>query len=336
MDFWSRAREVLEKGQRVFLALVVENSRHSPGTEGARLLVSEGGQAWGTIGGGIMELRLLERAREVLRRDEFGPQIQTLHHRKSGPGDKSGMICAGSQTNLYLVCRPERDAQSLHSLSEALDQGLSATVVIDAQGLRLLREPPDLSIPQRELRREGGSWEYREQLLNRRRIAIIGGGHCALALSRLMQTLSYEVFVFDHRPEVETLRQNVYSRRIEIIEDYAQAGPRIEHPRLTAVVVMTAAFPSDVRALLGLAGLPFPFIGLMGSAAKLAEIFLQLQQLGVPRERLSNLHAPVGLEIGSSTPEEIAVSVAAQLLKEASARHPAQPAKPSGDSHPPS
>ena len=313
--FWTRVLQLIEDGQKVFLAMVAENTRHSPGTQGARLLVSEEGETAGTIGGGIMELRLLEYANGVLHQREFQPRLQTLHHRKTGPGEKSGMICAGSQTNLYALCHPCRDRPTVRRLALLLEEGRSGTLTINPAGLQIREEPPDLSRPQRELQREGESWEYREELLNRKRIAILGGGHCALALSRAMQQLGYEVQVFDDRPEVETLRQNTFARRIDIVEDYAQAGPRIEYPELTAVVVMTAAFPSDMRALAGLAGMPFPFTGLLGSAAKLGEIFRQLERQGVRSGGLSNLHAPVGLPIGSNTPQEIAVSVAAHILQ---------------------
>ncbi len=322
--YWTRVLHLLEDGQRVFLALVADNTRHSPGTQGARLLVSEKGETAGTIGGGIMELRLLEEARQVLRQADFPPQIRTLHHRKTGPGEKSGMICAGSQTNLLLVCLPSRDSKAVRQMVELLNGGQAGTLIIDPAGLHFRQEPPDLSRPQRELRRKGDAWEYREELLNRKRIAIVGGGHCGLALSRLMRQLGYDVQVFDDRPEVETLQQNTFAHRIEIVGDYAQAGARIQHPELTAVVVMTAAFPSDVRALTGLAGIPFPFTGLMGSAAKLGEIFRQLQEQGVQRSEIANLHAPVGLLIDSKTPEEIAVSTAAQILQVRSETPPIQ------------
>jgi xanthine dehydrogenase accessory factor len=79
---------------------------------------------------------------------------------------------------------------------------------------------------------------------------------------------------------------------------------------------MTTDFASDIRALLGIVFLPFPFISVMGSRAKIATIFGQLQQAGVSESLLSCLYAPVGLPIGSHTPEEIAISIAAQILQE--------------------
>ncbi len=109
LDFWRDVAGRLAAGESVFLALVAENTRHSPGTAGARMLLSSNGERAGTIGGGIMEYQLLERAAEILRGGELEPEIRTLHHQRAAAGELSGMICAGSQTNLYLLCRPERD-----------------------------------------------------------------------------------------------------------------------------------------------------------------------------------------------------------------------------------
>jgi xanthine dehydrogenase accessory factor len=174
----------------------------------------------------------------------------------------------------------------------------------------------NLAQPQIQLTQELGTWRYEEQLLNRNRIAIIGGGHCSLALSRVMHQLDYDVLVFETRHEVSTLTQNIYARSVKIVEDYQAVGTVIPFPQLTCVVVMTTDFTSDIRALLGVVSFPFPFIGLMGSRAKIATIFEQLQQSGVSKSLLSRLYAPVGLPINSHTPEEIAIAIAAQILQE--------------------
>ncbi|MFQ5630218.1 MAG: XdhC family protein, partial [bacterium] len=88
------------------------------------------------------------------------------------------------------------------------------------------------------------------------------------------------------------------------------------YPELTVVVVMTSKNSSDVRGLLGVVKKSFPFIGVMGSQAKIAQIFKDLQAAGIAKNLLSRIFAPVGLQINSHTPEEIAISIAAQILKE--------------------
>ena len=314
--FWQTLVRQLQKERQVFLALVTEHTKGSPGTTGAKMLVCENGEIFGTIGGGIMECKLIERAKEILKQKNFLPEIQTLYHRPSAEGQKSGLICGGNQTNLYYLCHPQTDKQTLEKVVSFLEKDLSGSLYIQPEGMSVQEKAVILTQPQIKLTQELGKWVYEEQLLNRNRIAIIGGGHCSLALSRVMQQLGYEVLVFETRQKVASLIQNTYARSIKIVADYQEAGVLIPFPQLTFVVVMTTDFASDVRALLGVLSLPCPFIGVMGSSAKIAQICQQLRQADVSENVLSRLYAPVGLSIGSHTPEEIAISVAAQIIQE--------------------
>ncbi len=315
LEFWRTLASRLEAGEKVFLALVAGNTRHSPGTAGARLLLSEAGERAGTIGGGIMEHKLLARAAEVLRGGDLVPEIQTLHHRRSASGERSGMICAGSQTNVYVLCRPESELEAVRRLASRLENGRSGTLAIDSRGLRVTDAEPDLARPQVALERDSdGGWRYVEQLLNRRRLAILGGGHCAAALAHAMNRLGYDVFVYETREGVAGA-ELTRDARVRVIGDFRQAGALVDYPELTWVVVMTTDFPSDVKALAGVLDRPFRFVGVMGAPAKLEEIRSRLEALGFSRAAIDRIQAPVGLPIPSHTPEEIAISVAAQILE---------------------
>jgi len=313
--FWTTLASYLRGGQKVFIALVAEHTTHSPGTTGARMIVAEDGTIAGTIGGGIMEYNLVKRARTLLEDGEFAPELQTLHHREKGEGEKSGMICAGRQTNLYYLCYPERDTDAVEEAARAQGKGLSGEMHISEEGMGFNAGPPVVDQPQILLVQQSGAWRYVEQLLNQKRIAIMGGGHCALALSRMMQGLGYDVFVFDTRSDVATVQQNTFARSVTIVPDLREAGAQVGYPELTDVVVMTTDFPSDVHSLLGVVALPFPFVGMMGSPAKITRIYKELQKAGVSKEALAKIHMPVGLPIHSNTPEEIAISVAAQIIQ---------------------
>lgn len=314
--FWPIAASLLKKGEHVFLALVADHTRHSPGTAGAKLMVAKNMDPVGTVGGGIMEYELLKRAHDILDKGSFQPEIQTLIHQKSSPGDKSGMICAGKQTNLYILCRPEKDSHTVMKIAKLIEKDKPAVLTINSSGLQVRECPPGTTQPSIRLSNEKSGWRYDEQLLNFNRTAIIGGGHCSLALSRVMKNLGYEVFVYDVRENVFTVKENVYATSIRTVEDYRDAGPLVTYPELTNVIVMTTDVKSDVRGLLGVLTSPFPFIGVMGSQAKIAEIFRQLKKTGISEDQLSRLTAPAGIPIGSNTPEEIAISVAAQILQQ--------------------
>lgn len=314
-EFWGLVTRCLEAGERVFLALVVENTRHSPGTAGARLLLSETGQRAGTVGGGVMEYKLLDRAGRILCNGDFTPEIQTLHHSKTAAGDRSGMICAGSQTNLYVLCRPESDLETVRRVASLIKDGMSGRLSIGPRGMAVEAREPDLSRPGATLERgDEEDWYYVEELINRRRLAILGGGHCALALAGIMRRLGYDVFVFETREQVVGPDLYAAARSVRIVDDFRQAGPLVDFPELTLLVVMTTDFPSDVRALSGALDRPFRFIGVMGAPAKIEKILGSLEHEGFSPAELERIQAPVGLPIPSHTPEEIAISVAAQIL----------------------
>lgn len=314
-SFWESVRERLDDDGRVFVALVVEHSVHSPGTTGARMAVFADGSTMGTIGGGAMELEIVRAARADFVGAGQPPGLRKLYHRKGGDGEKSGLICGGFQTNLYVTLRREEHLDVVNAIVEAAVNDHAEVLEISPEGLRIVpRAAAGVSV-QHELREIEGRWLYRESARNLSRVAIMGGGHCGLALSYLMHRLGYHVSIYDTRPRVPTMLENDFADEKHIVDDFAEAAALIRWPRETSVVVMTTELASDVRALLGAAALPFPFVGVMGSRAKIAAIRKALAEAGIGRAFFDNFVAPVGLPIGSNTPDEIAISVAGQLLQ---------------------
>ena len=317
LAFWRSAEQHLAEGTPVSVAFVAHHTAHSPGTTGAKLLVPTDGSSTGTIGGGIMEADVVRMGRQWALEGIARIEAHTLLHRKTGPGEKSGMICAGSQTNLYACWTAD---QHLSLVRRALE-------LIAADGPAILHLSPDNA--QIELPTGGGElehtsfegtdsdWRYREQLLNTRRLAIMGGGHCSLALCRVMQMMGYAITVFDTRPGVSTLEANIFASRIIVTDHYSDRMAELPYPELTPVIVMTSATGTDVEAVRAVNPLPVPWIGVMGSEAKIAVIRNQLDETSGTPIDTSRLRAPVGIPIPSRTPEEIAISIAGQIIAEA-------------------
>ena len=313
--YWKKVLSLLNKGQNVFIAMVVDHTIHSPGTTGAKLLVTENKEMMGTIGGGIMEFTLVNRAYNILNNGNFTPEIQSLDHKKTGTNEQSGMICAGKQTNLYYVCEPEKDGEIVDKIVQNLIEGQSAIVSISPEGMSLHKQEFKNHDSQYSFTQSDNHWCYKEQLKNYNRIAILGGGHCSLALSRVMKNIGYDVFVFETHGNISKLGENNFADTTNILDDFKDAASQLSLPENTHVVVMTTDVPNDVRGLLGLLDFPFPFIGVMGSVNKISEIKKRLHAENISDQQLSRIVAPVGLAMVSNTPEEIAISVAAQLLQ---------------------
>jgi len=316
--FWRAVLARLDAGTPLFVALVVANTRGSPGTLGARLLIDADGNTLGTIGGGIMEANLIRAARDGLRAGKDAPpSLERLEHRnKPGTAHPSGLICAGEQTNLNCWLKPDRDAATIRAFCVALaaDDGAAATLQIDAGGLRVTRAQ---DAGMRQLSRDGARWCYRESSVQPERLAIVGGGHCGKALARLAADVGYSVDVFDTR--AEALGGDAdwpCDVRRHLLADYAELPAHLHWPALTTAAVMTAAITQDIAALAALAGTSLRWLGVMGSAAKIHEIRAQLAARGIAQDRIDAIHGPIGLRMKSDTPPEIAVSIVAQLLAE--------------------
>jgi xanthine dehydrogenase accessory factor len=282
LALWRAALARLERGERVHLEAVVAHTRHSPGTTGAKLLVFEDGSTLGTIGGGVMEAAAIARARATLA-GAAGPPRRDLVHRRDDP-DASGLICAGRQTDVALVLA---DPRVVARIVACLEDDLPGTLRYTEGGLSLDPVPDALA---------------EEDLLGRARVVVYGGGHCGQALCRQMAWLDWHVTAVDPRdldhPHADRVLRDV--------------GAPVPHADRAWAVVMTSALASDIRALRAALSQPFRWIGVMGAPAKLAAIRAEVDD--------ARIAAPVGLPIGSATPAEIAVSVAAQLLQLRNAR----------------
>ncbi|MCC5888122.1 MAG: XdhC family protein [Gammaproteobacteria bacterium] len=319
--FWAQLEAELNLGSPVYLVLVVAHRRGSPGTVGARMFVCADGRQVGTIGGSVLELDLVGRARELLAAAPSGadlPKLERFVHRRSDPlhiaPGESGLICSGWQQHVSVALRPERDLETIHAIAECDAQGGYGAVWITQAGIQFDDAAPDLMSPAIDLQTERG-WRVEEQLLNRQRLVIFGGGHCGLALSRVMAELDWYITVVDRRADVATFRDNDCADQHVLVEDFASGAESLSWPQLTDAIVMTTDYHSDVRALLGCLGQPLRSIGVMGSPAKLRVIREALTDAGVGAADLARVRGPVGLRMKSDTPAEIAVSVAAELLQ---------------------
>ena len=160
ISYWKKVLYLLKEEQKVFLAMVVDHTIHSPGTTGAKLLVTENKEMMGTIGGGIMEYELVNRAQEILSNENYIPEIHTLNHNKFGLGEQSGMICAGKQTNLYYVCEPEKDRKTVDKMVQVLSESQHAILSISLEGLSLQKQKLYTSDFQFNLTKDDNKWHY--------------------------------------------------------------------------------------------------------------------------------------------------------------------------------
>ncbi len=311
---WQLIDKSLRQHIPVMLLYVLESAGSSPGRQGFFMAVNGAGAMEGSIGGGIMEHKFTEMAREQLRQHTDVLALHQQVHDKSAPHNQSGMICSGRQTILLYRMQPE-DAVTVGYIISSLEQSQNGTLQLSPAGLQFF---PAVA-PGKDFcftRHSEYDWEYTEKTGFKNQLFIIGGGHCALALSRLMRTMDFYIRVYETRPRLHTLQQNEFAHEIISITDYSRLSSLIAPgPQHHYVVVMTLGYRTDDIAVRALLNKPFKYFGLLGSKTKNAQLLSGYAAAGISAELLHRIHSPIGLPIHSQTPEEIAISIAAEIIQ---------------------
>ncbi len=142
---------------------------------------------------------------------------------------------------------------------------------------------------------------------------IVGAGHIAFHLAGVAHAVGFRIHVIDDREKFANRERfpDACELVVDSIPDWLN---RAELPARAYAVVVTRGHRHDLDALRALAPRDLRYVGLIGSRAKIAKIFDALEAEGVPADHLQRVHAPIGLDIGAVTPQEIAVSIASELI----------------------
>lgn len=261
----------------------------------------------GTIGGGLVEDDMRKLAEAMLRNNDPVPRILQRAHHASKSIEPSGMICGGEQTILIYPCRPS-DKAIIKRLLNCSEHDEPCLLRVSAQGLQIL---PRTAAEPTPTFKAGEDWYYQECIGRLTRAFIIGGGHVSVALSKVLDMLKFDITVIDER-QAETLPVNTYAKKIRTLP-YPGIAAHIPEGQDVFVFIMTHLHQTDEWVLAELAGKRLAYLGLLGSRRKIDGIIRNLSRK-CPNVCLQNLHAPIGLPIGSHTPEEIAISIAAEVI----------------------
>jgi len=160
----------------------------------------------------------------------------------------------------------------------------------------------------------GGTLDiFIEPVLPPASLYIFGAGHIALSLYRTAKNAEFDVIVVDDRDSYAN-RERFPGAKEVIAEDYDKAMARLSPAETSYIVIVTRGHRDDMRMLRWAVRTPARYIGMIGSKRKTITIFKELQQEGLAPHLFDRVHAPVGLDIGAITPEEIAVSITAELI----------------------
>lgn len=145
------------------------------------------------------------------------------------------------------------------------------------------------------------------------RAYIFGGGHVGLALERALRAIDFETVMLDDREEYANKERFPHSE-VHVLEDYQRAFDGLKTDGRSFIVIVTRGHAGDYDVLRQALRVPNAYIGMIGSRKKVAAAMASLREEGFDEAALAAVHSPIGLKIGAETPEEIAVSVAAEMI----------------------
>ena len=333
----------LQDQQPCVLATVVRTKGSTPQKAGSMLVVRQDGSGVGTLGGGCVEGDIWFAAREMLR-NHSGPEFKD-YFLNEDIAARDGLVCGGT---MYFYLEPIYEPDSFLNIGQRLIDAyeggdpvglatavnvpegspnlgarlmllLDGTVVgtlgskeVDDRAVAACRQVADVGSTD-SFTTDEGMEVFVEGFTTPPTLTVIGGGHVGKATADLANMLGYRVFIVDDRPEFSNPERFPYAEQT-VVTQYDRWSDDVSINVNTFVVVATRGHRFDDMALESALKTKARYIGLMGSRRKNLMIYRRLLDQGVPLERLKEVHAPIGLDIGGLQPEELAVSIMSEII----------------------
>lgn len=316
-EFYQQLHHALEQGA-VVVATVTKVRGSVPREVGAKMFITAAGQTVGTIGGGAGEAKVCQQAHTLLANG--GKQFVEID--LSGIPNRDSQGVCGGWMQIWLEQWSGQTAITLtQRILDLLDSGHSGILVTPFHSSwipSLIHElPAETTVPEvRVLDVASQTEALFEPLLHPPTCLIIGAGHVAVALAQIAHLLKFQIIVQDDRPNF-ACHSRFPAGTVLCSEPIAMLLPMLPAPSQLYIALVTRGYQHDLEALHVLLQQPIMprYIGMIGSEKRVRLVRQQLQQQGISTERLHLLYAPIGLDIGALTPEEIAVSIGAEIIQ---------------------
>jgi xanthine dehydrogenase accessory factor len=332
----------LEKGFPVVLISILSLQGSTPRHDGAKMLVGLNGQTWGTIGGSLIEATAIREAWEVLS----SGRSRLLNFELNGQNASAPDMICGGKARILLDCLISnlenkdfaaawlaaiRQGDDFFLLTQIKEKGMGLDIIGHAVLYRDARrygncvlDPADIENIRTELHNISAT-----EVLNVRDTQVIvdslrkvktlyccGAGHVAVPTARIAALVGFRVVVLDDRPEYANPERFPEAHKTIVVDDFNRALAGLEIDEDSFIVIVTHGHQYDREVLEQSLKTSACYIGMISSRRKKAAIFEALLSRGFKPTDLDKVHSPIGLEIGGETPEEIAVSIVAELIKE--------------------
>ena len=343
-DVFREAKTQLEKGQPVVVATVVRTKGSTPQKPGAKLLVRNGGSGVGTLGGGCVEGDIWFAAKELMKRG--GSAEHRDYQLNEDLAAQDGLVCGGTMYFLIdPIYRPDKYLSYADEINRAYEGESSVALAtllkpaagsFDSTGAKLfirddgttegtlgsadldaeaLNKSSDLMIHGNNeyIVSLNGAEYFIEAYTTPPQLVLCGGGHVSNAIAPMAKKLGFHVFITDDRKEFANKERFPEADMIVDLKP-EDAFPELPINRNNFIIIATRGHRYDNVALAAAVDTSAKYVGLLGSKRKTVLIYEDLIRSGVDIERIKQIRSPVGLDIHARTPDEIAVSIIAEIL----------------------
>ena len=326
MDVYEFICRYLDEGKRGILATVVRKTGSAPRDVGAKMFVGEDGTTFGTVGGGRLESDVCDRALEIMKNGRTSLFSASIDDRKI---EETDMACGG---NVEILLEPVTTKYlSLYRKIETLMKEGQKGVVVTKFGKNVFTKSvlaEDMSVTGDEI--HSGVLDWCRNVLYEKRLVLIGGvlaeplresfplylfgsGHVAQFVSRIAKIADFNITVIDDRDDFAN-RERFPDADAIIVEKFRDALKGLRFTGNEYLVVVTRSHESDAEVLEEAMKKPTKYVGMIGSKKKVRIILDRLRQKGIDDATIRRIHAPIGIPIHAETPQEIAISIVAELV----------------------
>ena len=306
-NFYQQLKSILQT-EAVVMATIVKVNGSAPREVGAKMAVGADGNIIGTIGGGAGEGKVIEQALEVF--DTGKKQVVEIDLTGT-PGRNIQGVCGGK---VQVWLEKWSGAKTIALVEQILDlfqTGQSAKLITP-----FVEEAEPYLICDRQYGRirPYTSDLFIETIQPSPILLIVGGGHVATALAQIANFAGFQIAVQDDRPEFITPQR--FPQATFLFNSINEALNSLATHSQIYIALVTRGYSQDIAALQAILQkqLAYQYIGAIGSQKRIRLIYRELERQGISIE-IDNFYAPIGLDIGALTPQEIAVSICSELIK---------------------
>lgn len=336
-EFYKERLELLKSGESFVLASIFDSQGSAPRTTGARMIIKKDGSILGTVGGGKVEALVIQHGIEI-----FDTKRTVLKEYKLQETENKGigMACGGDVSILmeYVDKEKEENTKLYEEVVKCFENGEKAFIIRkffnDENNINYLYKNKQIIYSSKDMEKEiiekySDVVRYRDLMLikeenakvliepicNLGRLYILGAGHVSQKLAELAKKIDFLVTVVDSRAEFANEDRFSTADEIVVPDSFEGCFKQLPIDKDSYVVIVTSGHMFDLTCLKQALRTEAYYIGMIGSRRKRNIVYEALKEEGFTIDDFNKVHNPIGLEIGAETPEEISVSIAAELIK---------------------